>query len=72
MKDPIVEGIRQVRDAHAKQFNCDLAAICNDLRQREKSPALPTVTLPPKRLGARRLQPNVPDTVPGNSGSLDR
>jgi hypothetical protein len=31
--DPILAEIRAVRDAHAKRFNYDLAAICEDNRQ---------------------------------------
>ena len=65
MKHPIVEEIRQARDAHAKQFNYDLDAICDDLRKREKEPAVPTVWLPPKRVTRekRRLHDDVCDTV---------
>ena len=48
MKDPIVEGIPQARDAHAKQFNYDLDAICDDLREHEKESGVPTVSLPLK------------------------
>lgn len=50
MKDPIVEEVRRARDAHAKEFNYDLDAICEDLRKREKASAQPTVSLPPKRV----------------------
>ena len=50
MKDPIVEEVRRARDAHAKQFNYDLDAICEDLRKREKASGQPTVSLPPKRI----------------------
>ncbi len=31
--DPIVEEVRAVRDAYAKQFGYDLHAICQDLRR---------------------------------------
>jgi hypothetical protein len=34
--DPIVESIRKVREAHAAKFGYDLAAICKDLKGREK------------------------------------
>lgn len=54
MKDPIVEEIRQARDAHAKQFNYDLDAICEDLRRREKESGLPTISLPPKRVTRKK------------------
>lgn len=49
MKDPIVEEVRRAREAHAKQFNYDLDAICEDLRKREKASGHPTVSLAPKR-----------------------
>jgi hypothetical protein len=65
MKDRIVEETRQARDAHAKQFNYDLDAICEDLRKREKKSGVPTVSLPPKRVpGKKKSHENVRDTVP--------
>lgn len=64
MKDPIVEEIRQARDAHAKQFNYDLDAICDDLRKREKESGVPTIALPLKRLERRpRPSRDIPDTI---------
>ncbi len=47
-KDPIVEEIRQYRDAHARKFNYDLKKICKDLKEKEKSYGDRVVTLPPK------------------------
>jgi len=44
------------RDAHAKQFNYDLDAICEDLRKREKTSGQPTVSLPPPS-GSQRRRP---------------
>ena len=35
-QDPIVEEIRQLRQQYAAQFNHDLKAICQDLRERQK------------------------------------
>ncbi|MDD1413145.1 hypothetical protein MEN41_00310 [Dolichospermum sp. ST_con] len=35
-KDPIVEEIRQTREAHSRQFNYDLKAIYKDLKEQEK------------------------------------
>ncbi len=32
MKDPIVEEIRGFRNEHARQFNYDLDAICEDFK----------------------------------------
>ena len=31
MKDPIVEEVCRAREAHARQFNCDLDILCEDL-----------------------------------------
>lgn|GEM_PF-735705 len=36
MNDPIVNEVRQVRDAHAARFNYDLDAIFKDLKEQEK------------------------------------
>ena len=48
-KDPIVEKVRKTRQAHAKKFNYDLHAICEDLRKQERRTRRKLVTLPPKR-----------------------
>ena len=50
MKDPIVEEIRKIRDAHAAKFQFDLHAICEDLRKKEKTRGHPVVSFPPKRI----------------------
>jgi len=36
MNDPIVEEVRRVRDEHARKYNYDLQAICDDFRSRHK------------------------------------
>jgi len=54
MKDPIVEEVRRAREAHAKQFNYDLDAICEDLRKPEKTAGHPTVSFPPKRTAKKK------------------
>jgi hypothetical protein len=54
MEDPIVEEVRRARDAHAKQFNYDLDAICEDLRKGEKASGWPAVSLPPKRITKKK------------------
>ena len=54
MKDPIVEEVRRAREAHARQFDYDLDAICEDLRKREKESGHPTVSLPPKRMPRKK------------------
>ena len=50
MKNPIVEEVRRAREAHAKRFNYDLDAICEDLKKREKASGHPTVSFAPKRI----------------------
>ncbi|MHC4349556.1 MAG: hypothetical protein ACYS15_13610 [Planctomycetota bacterium] len=45
---PIVETLRQVRDAHAR-FNYDLDAIVRDLRERQKQSGRTFIILPPRR-----------------------
>jgi len=54
MKDPIVEEVRRAREAHAKKFNYDLNAICEDLRRRERESGYPTVSLAPKRVERKK------------------
>ena len=46
--DPIVEAIRNAREAHAAKFGYDLAAICGDLKSREKDANHPLVRRQPK------------------------
>ncbi len=50
MKDPIVEEIRKIREAHAAKFQFDLHAICKDLQKKEKTCGHTIVSLPPKRI----------------------
>jgi hypothetical protein len=40
MNDPIVDEVRQVRDAHAARFNYDLDAIFRDIKEQEKKSGL--------------------------------
>ena len=47
-KDPIVEEIRQHREAYAAQFNYDLDAICRDLQAKEKTSGRKLVSRPPR------------------------
>jgi hypothetical protein len=53
MKDPINEEIHKFREEHARKFNFDLHAICEDLRALQKSSNLKVVRLPPKRIGPK-------------------
>jgi len=47
-RDPIVEEIRRIRDEHARKFNYDLHAICEDIRQRQASSGRTVVSRPPR------------------------
>jgi hypothetical protein len=49
-KDPIVEEVRKIREAHASKFNYDLKRICQDLKEKEKKYGNRVVSLPPKYL----------------------
>lgn len=46
--DTIVDEIRRIRDAHAKQFNYDLHAICADFRAKQQTSGHQVVTRNPK------------------------
>ena len=48
-RDPIVEEVRQARDAYAKKFNYDLDAICRDLQEKQRQSEKKVISLPPKR-----------------------
>lgn len=59
-EDPIVAEVRKIREAHAAQFNYDLKAIGQDLKQQEQASGRIFVSYPPrqarptKRLPKRR------------------
>ena len=50
LNDPIVDEIRSIRDAYAKQFNYNIEAIIKDIKDKQKSSNFKCITLPPKRL----------------------
>jgi hypothetical protein len=49
-QDPVVEEVRAIRDAYARQFDYDIDAICRDLRAQEASCGHEVVSLPPRRV----------------------
>jgi len=55
MIDPIVEEIRKFRDAHAKHFNYDLDAICEDLKSHQQTCGHRLVKFPPKKIASNSL-----------------
>jgi hypothetical protein len=56
MNDPIVDEVRQVRDAHAAMFNYDLDAIFRDIKDQEKKSGLDFVSYPPRRTEPNQLR----------------
>lgn len=74
MNDPFIDEIRQYRDAHAARFNCDLKAIYEDIKRREKereektgckfvSYASRPVEPPPAPAPGARPAPTAPNTT---------
>ncbi len=47
-RDPIIDEVRQFRDAYAKRFHYDLEAICRDIRARQTQWSRKVVSLPPQ------------------------
>ena len=47
-EDPIVAEVRKIREAHAAQFNYDLKAIYQDLKQQEQASKQGFVSYPPR------------------------
>lgn len=47
-KDPIVEEVRRVRDAHAAAHGYDLRRIYEDLKRKEAASGRTLVSFPPK------------------------
>ncbi|NJL88373.1 MAG: hypothetical protein HC916_00150 [Coleofasciculaceae cyanobacterium SM2_1_6] len=47
-KDEILEEIYKIREEHAKAFNYDLQAICDDLRRRQTESGRKLISTPLK------------------------
>ena len=47
--DPIVEGVREARQAHAARFGYDMDAIYADLKEKEKAYSHRLISRPAKR-----------------------
>lgn len=48
-KDEVLEELHSIREEHAKAFNYDLQAICDDLRQKQNSSDREIISQPLKR-----------------------
>ncbi len=55
MKDEIIEELHKIREAHAKKFNYDLNAICEDYKISQLKHGDRLVTLKPKLLPGKKL-----------------
>ncbi len=49
-RDPIVEEVRAIRDAYAKQFDYDIDGICRDLKDQEVKSGRKFILLQAKRI----------------------
>jgi len=47
--DSVVQEVREIREAYAKQFGYDLDAICRDLKAKEQASGRQVVSFPPRR-----------------------
>jgi hypothetical protein len=47
--DSVVQEVREIRDAYARQFNYDLDAIHRDLKAQEQASGRQIVSFPPRR-----------------------
>ena len=47
-RDPIVEAVRRVREAHAARFDFDLSRICQDFKEQQKRSRRKVVSLAPR------------------------
>ncbi|MBW4686969.1 MAG: hypothetical protein KME40_18140 [Komarekiella atlantica HA4396-MV6] len=45
-KDEVLEEIYKIREEHAKSFNYDLQAICDDLRQKQAASKRQIISVP--------------------------
>ncbi len=55
-RDPIVEEVGKVRQAHAARFNYDLKAIAEDLRRRQAESGHDVVSYPPRQLDDQDIE----------------
>lgn len=52
-QDEILEEIHRIREEHAKSFNYDLQAICDDLRKQEATSGRKIISKPLKQRSQR-------------------
>lgn len=69
--DPIVEEVRKVRNAHAKKFKYDLAAIAADLRTQQAASQRPGVTFAPRKAQPVAIQKKPAPVVADNPAKYE-
>jgi len=59
LRDEVLDEIYKMREEHAKAFNYDLKAICNDLRKRQATSGRKIISKPLRqpRLPIKSLHP---------------
>ena len=67
--DNVIQEVRKIREAYAKQFGYDLQAIHRDLKEPEQAGGRRIVSLPPRRPKpikalSRKTQPLTPTPLP--------
>ena len=55
-RDPIVEEVRAIRQAFAKEHGYDVKAIVDALQREEADSGRRVISLPPKRLSKKRRE----------------
>ncbi|MBW3596300.1 MAG: hypothetical protein KY475_03385 [Planctomycetes bacterium] len=68
MNDPIVDEVRQVRDAHAARFNYDLDAIFRDIKEQEKMSGRNFVSFPPRNVEPNQALQPTESAIPDSQG----
>ena len=76
--DTIVDEVRAIRDAIAREHDYDLASICRALREETRAAGIRTVDLPPRSVSSpadgnatqRAVAPDAPE--PGSSAAGSR
>ncbi len=63
--DDVLREVREAREAYARSFNFDLAAMFEDLRRQEEEGDWPVVDLSMSRPEHPELRPNVAEPVSG-------
>jgi hypothetical protein len=68
-RDAIIDEVRAIRDAIAREHNYDLDSIFRMLREREATSGRPHVTLPPKPLQVERPTGPADAAQPGDAAN---